>query len=245
MLEFWKNKKNGRQEMKVGIMQPYFFPYLGYWQLINAVDKYVVYDDVNYIKGGWISRNNILLNGAKHMITMPLCSPSPNKKINEIEIKKDRVAVKKVIKTIKAAYLKAPYYTIVMPIIERLIEDANTIAILNYNSIVEIGKYLDFKTEILLSSKIEKNNELKGVDKVIQINKILGADTYYNAIGGQELYSKKEFCKAGQNLYFLKMKDIEYKQYNHEFVSSLSIIDVLMFNSVEKIQEMLRDYTLV
>lgn len=226
-------------------MQPYFFPYLGYWQLINAVDKYVVYDDVNFIKGGWISRNNILLNGTKHMITMPLCSPSPNKKINEIEIKKDRIAVNKVIKTIKAAYLKAPYYEAVMPIIEKLINDANTIAILNYNSIVEIGKYLGFKTEILLSSNIEKNNELKGKDKVLQINEILGADAYYNAIGGQELYSKREFSKVGQKLYFLKMKDIEYKQYSNEFVPSLSIIDVLMFNSVEKIHEMLHDYILI
>lgn len=231
--------------MKVGIMQPYFFPYLGYWQLINAVDRYVVYDDVNFIKGGWISRNNILSNGTKHMITMPLSSPSSNKKINEIEIKKDRVAVNKVIKTLKAAYLRAPYYETVMPIIEKLINNANTIAILNYDSIVEIGKYLNFKTEILLSSKIEKNNELRGVDKVLQINKILGADTYYNAIGGQDLYSKKEFFKAGQKLNFLKMNDIQYKQYNNEFVSSLSIIDVLMFNSVERIHDMLQDYTLI
>lgn len=231
--------------MKVGIMQPYFFPYLGYWQLINAVDRYVVYDDVNFIKGGWISRNNILLNGKKHMITMPLCSPSSNKRINEIEITKDRIAINKGIKTIKAAYLKAPYYEIVMPVIEKLINNANTIAILNYNSIVEIGKYLDFKTEILLSSKIEKNNELRGTEKVLQINKILGADTYYNAIGGQDLYSKKEFFKEGLNLNFLKMNDIQYKQYNNEFVPSLSIIDVLMFNSVEKIHEMLQEYTLI
>ena len=118
--------------MKIGIMQPYFFPYLGYWQLINAVDKYVVYDDVAYIKGGWISRNNILLNEKRHMITLPLSSPSVYKRINEIEISKDVIAVKKVIKTIKSAYLKAPYYNVIMPMVEKLISNNITIAALEY-----------------------------------------------------------------------------------------------------------------
>lgn len=231
--------------MKVGIMQPYFFPYLGYWQLINAVDKYVVYDDVAFIKGGWISRNNILLNGMRHMITLPLCNPSVNKKINEIEITKDKIAVKKLIKTVNSAYLKAPYYDTIMPMIERLISDNDTIAMLNYNSVIEIARYLKIKTEIILSSKIEKNNDLKGESKVLEINKILDADTYYNAIGGQQLYDKMEFKKHGVELCFCKMKEIVYKQYNNEFVPGLSIIDVLMFNSPEKIFEMLHEYVLV
>lgn len=231
--------------MKIGIMQPYFFPYLGYWQLINAVDKYVVYDDVTFIKGGWISRNNILLNGKKHMITLPLINPSSYKKINEIEITQDEVAINKVLKTIKSAYAKAPYFDVAMPIIENLLHSNRTIAMLNYNAIVELGKYLNIKTEILLSSKIEKNNELKGQDKVLHINKLLEADTYYNAIGGQELYSKAEFDENGLDLYFLKMKDIEYKQYKNNFVSGLSIIDVIMFNSAECVQELLHEYTLV
>ncbi len=231
--------------MKIGIMQPYFFPYLGYWQLIHAVDRYVVYDDVAFIKGGWISRNNILLNGKRHMVTLPLCSPSPYKKINEIDVTQDKIAVQKLIKTIKAAYLKAPYYHIIMPLIENLICNNDSISMLNYNAIVEIAKYLNMKTEIILSSKIIKNNDLKGEKKVLHINQILGADTYYNAIGGQQLYSKEEFQENGIALYFLKMNEVVYRQYENEFVSGLSIIDVLMFNNPEVIQQMLDEYTLV
>ena len=146
---------------KVAIMQPYFFPYIGYWQLINAVDEYVVYDDVNFIKGGWINRNNILLNGAKHLITLPLEEASSFKLINEILITKNIVLKNKLIKTIKSAYLKAPYFETIMPILESLILDNSNIAMLNYNIILTIKKYLNIDTEILLSSKIEKDNNLK------------------------------------------------------------------------------------
>ena len=231
--------------MKIGIMQPYFFPYLGYWQLINAVDRYVVYDDVNFIKGGWISRNNILLNNQKHMITLPLDSPSSFKKINEIGITKNEIAINKVIKTIKAAYLRAPYYDVVMPIIENLIRNNDNIAKLNYYSIIEIKKYLDIKTDIILSSELPKDNELKGQDKVLHINKILESDMYYNAIGGMELYSREVFKENGIGLYFLKMNEIRYEQGGKEFVPGLSIIDVLMYNSPDKVREMLNMFTLL
>ena len=132
-----------------------------------------------------------------------------------------------------------------MPMVEKLISNNITIAALNYNSIIEITQYLNIETEILLSSKIEKNNELKGESKVLHINKILGADTYYNAIGGQQLYSQETFQKNGLDLHFIKMKEIKYKQYNNEFVSGLSIIDVLMFNSSDEIRKMLNEYTLI
>lgn len=231
--------------MKLGIMQPYFFPYLGYWQLINAVDKYVVYDDVSYIKGGWINRNNILLNGSKHLITLSLDGASSFRNINEIEITKDVKLIEKILKTIKTAYAKSPYYIKVMPIIENLINSNTNIAMLNFNSIIEINKYLGIQTEILLSSHIEKDNSLKAQDKVIHINEILGADTYYNAIGGQELYSKRKFEEKGINLKFLKMGDICYKQFKNEFVSYLSIIDVLMFNDAKTIMDFLNNYTLI
>ena len=142
--------------MKLGIMQPYFFPYIGYWQLINAVDKYVVYDDVNYIKGGWINRNNILLNGGKHLITIPLEKASPFKLINEISVTGKEVLKNKLIKTIKSAYIKAPFYEQVMPQIETLIFENSSISELNFNIILTIQKYLDIQTEIFLSSQIKK-----------------------------------------------------------------------------------------
>lgn len=231
--------------MKLGIMQPYFFPYIGYWQLINAVDKYVVYDDVTYIKGGWISRNNILLNNSKHMLTLPLVNPSSFKKINEIDITKEIKMKEKVIKTIKTAYLKAPYYKDIIPFIERLFDSNTNIATLNYNAILEINNYLEITTEVLLSSAIEKDNSLKGQDKVLHINKVLGADIYINAIGGKKLYSKDKFEEKNIKLFFLQTGDIKYKQYNDEFIPNLSIIDVLMFNDKKKIQDFLNNYTLI
>lgn len=231
--------------MKLGIMQPYFFPYIGYWQLINAVDEYVVYDDVNYIKGGWINRNNILLNHAKHLITLPLEEASSFKLINEISITKNEVLKKKLIKTIQSAYLKAPYFKTIMSIIESLILDNSNIAKLNYNIILAVKEYLNIETEILLSSNIEKNNDLKAQDKVIHIAHILGASEYINAIGGQELYSKEEFAQNNIQLNFIKTNEIKYKQFNNEFVPNLSIIDVMMFDSPERIKEMLDDYELL
>lgn len=230
--------------MKLGIMQPYFFPYLGYWQLINAVDKYVVYDDVAFIKGGWISRNNILLEGHKYMITLPLDNPSSFRNINQIDITSREVQRAKVIRTLEAAYRKAPYYETIMPMINNLIMESKSISELNYNSIIQIDDYLGIETEIILSSDLKKNNELKGQEKVLHICKLLGADMYLNAVGGKELYSSDAFFDKGIELRFLKMSEVNYKQYNDEFVPGLSIIDVLMFNSVDKVIELLNQYTL-
>lgn len=231
--------------MKLGIMQPYFFPYFGYWQLINAVDKYVVYDDVAYIKGGWINRNNILINGKALLVTLPLENSSSFKNINEIDIIRNPKQIEKIIKSISMAYTKAPYFNDVMPIIENLILNNINIAELNYKAVLEISKYLDINTKIILSSTLDKDNNLKGEEKVIHINKLLGTDIYINAIGGQELYNKEEFEKEGIKLKFLKMGEIRYTQFKNEFVPNLSIIDVMMFNSKKIIQNMLNEYILI
>ncbi len=225
-------------------MQPYFFPYLGYWQLINTVDKYVIYDDVAYIKGGWISRNNILLGGNKHLITLPLDNPSSFRNINEIDITSNIKQREKILRTLDSAYKKAPYYSTVINLIEPLIMDCKGIAELNAKAIEKICDYLKIDTEIVLSSSIIKNNELKGQDKVIDINKRLGSNIYINAIGGKELYSKDVFNKEHIELKFLKMGEIKYKQYSDDFVGGLSIIDVLMFNSKEEVNRLLDIYTL-
>ena len=116
---------------------------------------------------------------------------------------------------------------------------------MNYNSIIEINKYLGINTNIILSSELDKNNSLKAQDKIIHINKLLNSDTYINAIGGQELYDRKEFKREGIELKFLKMGDIKYQQFKNDFVPNLSIIDVLMFNAPEQIKEMLDDYELL
>ena len=112
-------------------------------------------------------------------------------------------------------------------------------------SVLWIKEYLNIDTEIILSSSIGKNNELKGQDKIIEIVKKLNGNHYINAIGGQELYDKEIFNNNEIKLNFIKMKEIKYKQFNNEFVPNLSFIDVLMFNSPEEIKRMLNDYELI
>ncbi|NLY76517.1 MAG: WbqC family protein [Tissierellia bacterium] len=232
--------------MKVGIMQPYFFPYIGYWQLINAVDKYIIYDDVNYIKRGWVNRNRILVNGQARLINLKIHKASQNILINETKILIDPIYNKKLLKTIEHSYKKAPYYNEIFPIIERIIlqEDENLARYLEF-SIKEICKYLCIDTEIIISSSLNKNNHLKGQEKIIEICKILGADEYYNPIGGKELYSYEDFLNEGIKLNFLQTRTVNYKQFDNDFVPNLSIIDVMMFNSVDEIKKMLHDYEIL
>lgn len=232
--------------MKIGIMQPYFFPYIGYWQLLNAVDTYVIYDDVNYIKGGWINRNRILAGGAPHYLNLPLTGASPNKKINEIDVNKNDRLLGKGLQTLRYNYRKAPRFKEVYPVIEAAFSCRETnLAGFITESMRLVCGYLGIGTEMVVSSAIHKNNELIGQEKVLEICRILGADTYLNAIGGKELYSRDGFIKNGITLYFLKTGDIRYEQFGHPFQGNLSIIDVMMFNSVERIREMLTQYILV
>lgn len=230
--------------MKLGIMQPYFMPYIGYFQLMKAVDKYVIYNDVNYIKGGWVARNNILINGKKQLFTIKLQGASPNKHFAEIQILDD---FKKLIKTLEMNYSKAPFFQSTMGLMERIFSyPEKRLDLFIKNSFEQILFFLGIKTELILSSDIVKDNSLRGKDKVMEICKILQADTYYNAIGGKELYDKKEFEDNGISLHFLKTdENLRYKQFsNMDFVPNLSIIDVLMFNSVEEVIGMLDDYIL-
>ena len=229
--------------MTLGIMQPYFMPYIGYWQLMAAVDKYVVYDDVNYIKGGWVSRNNILMNGQAHMFTITLNGASPNKHFNEIEVRDD---FKKFRNMLQSCYSKSPYYKEIMPVLEIVFTYENrNLGTFLYHSYQVILDYLEIDTELILSSTIEKDNSLRAETKVKHICKLLGADTYYNTIAGKDLYDANDFAQDGIALKFLQSQSSPYAQYKNEFVPNLSIIDVLMFNGREGTNKLLREYTLV
>jgi len=229
--------------MKVGIMQPYFLPYIGYFQLIKAVDVFVLYDDVNFIKGGWINRNFILINGEKHLFTIKLSKASPNKLINEIEIKD---TFEDFLKTIKINYRKAPHYEDVLTLIEKIITFKNhNLSVFIINSIKEILLYLDIHTTVLVSSGLQKNHLVKGKDKVIDICKNLGAKVYLNALGGKELYNKDDFLLHEIDLGFVKPEIIPYKQHSYNFVPCLSILDILMFNSVKETNSLLSKFQII
>ncbi|MDO4813017.1 MAG: WbqC family protein [Eubacteriales bacterium] len=232
--------------MKLGIMQPYFFPYIGYWQLMNAVDKYVVYDDVNYIKGGWINRNRVLVNGQPHYINLPMIGASPNKIINEIKVNCDLLPKQKTLRLLEQSYKKAPFFHQTYELVERVLtQQEDNLAKFLMLSIQEVKEYLGIQTELIFSSSLPKDNSLKGQDKVLSICELLGATEYYNAIGGQELYSFEVFEEGNIALKFVKTEPIFYQQFGNEFQSNLSIIDVMMFNSKEEIKEMLGKYTLI
>lgn len=232
--------------MKIGIMQPYFFPYIGYWQLMNAVDKYVIYDDVNFIKGGWINRNRILINGEAKYFNVQMQGASSNKHINEVMVNNNESFINKNLRILESCYKKAPYYNDVYPLLKKILQcgEENLAVFIKY-SFDEICNYLGIDTELIMSSDLEKNNSLKAQNKVIHICKKLDATEYYNAIGGQNLYSFDDFSNNGIQLSFLKTNEIIYNQFNNNFISNLSIIDVMMFNSVEDIKNMLLDYELI
>ena len=231
---------------KVAIMQPYFFPYIGYWQAINAVDEYVLLDDVNFIMRGYINRNNILLNGKAHLFSIPLEKPSQNKLISETKLNFNDKDKETFLKTIMTAYKKAPYFNDVFSIVESIILNPEN-NLTNYIkfSIETIKNYLEIDTLITLSSAIKKDSSLKAQDRILEINKKLNADMYINAIGGQELYDKDLFANSNIELKFIKTLPHEYKQFKNEFVPNLSIIDILMYNSKEEVRELSNQYELI
>lgn len=232
--------------MTVAIMQPYFFPYLGYWQMFSAVDKFVLLDDVNFIMRGYINRNSILANGTAHLFTIPLEKPSRNKLINEMRLSFDDNARNCFLKMLTCAYGKAPYYSEIFPIMEKVATNREINLVLFLKRSFELVKeYLGLSTEILVSSEIKKDASLKAQDRILAINKALGSTHYINAIGGQALYNRDDFEREGVRLNFIEMLPCVYKQFQNEFVPNLSMIDVLMFNSKSEIRGLLAQYRLI
>jgi hypothetical protein len=223
-------------------MQPYIFPYIGYFQLINAVDKFVVYDNIQFTKKGWINRNRILVNGKDEYFTLPLKKDSDYLNVDERQLAEIFSTEKiKLLRKIKEAYKKAPCFDAVFPVIESIInqQEENLFKFI-YQSLISVCRYLEIKTELIQSSSIPIDHALKAQDKVIAICSHLQAIHYINPIGGLELYSKEVFNKLNIELSFIKSNTITYQQNNNEFIPWLSIIDVMMFNSEEKIQEYLQ-----
>lgn len=222
--------------MRLAIMQPYFFPYIGYFQLIAAVDLFIVYDNIKYTKKGWINRNRMLQNGKDVMFSLPLKSDSDYLNVCARELVAD-FNRGKLLNQIKGAYRQAPFFTQTFPLVEQVIqyEDMNLFRFLHH-SIVKTCEYLGITTEIRISSGIAIDHDLKNQDKVLALCEMVGASSYVNAIGGMELYSKETFRDKGIDLKFIKSNTFEYAQFGDAFVPWLSIIDVLMFNPLDTVK---------
>lgn len=227
-------------------MQPYFFPYIGYFQLIKSVDVFIVYDNIKYTKKGWINRNRMLQNGTDVMFSLPLKNDSDSLDVCERELTAD-FNRDKLLNQIKGAYRCAPYFEQTFPLIEQIVrcKDHNLFRYL-YNSIITTCKHLGIDTEIRVSSEIAIDHSLKNQDKVLAICTAVDAKTYVNAIGGMELYSIEAFRDKGVELKFIKSKPFEYAQLGNNFVPWLSIVDVMMFNSADGVKDCLRcNYKLI
>ena len=233
--------------MNIAIMQPYFFPYVGYFQLINAVDEFVFYDDVHFMKKSYINRNSILLNEKAFQFTVPLKEASQNKLIKDIEVFTDQKWFNDFLKTFEHAYKSAPFYQEVLQIVKTIFNsDYKNIAELSVISVTEVCKYLKIDSKFSISSEDYSNTKkLAKAERLIAIAKQSGKQTYVNAIGGRSLYNKKEFKAQNIDLAFLETQDIKYEQFGNKFVPFLSILDVLMFNSKASIKDLLEKYSLV
>jgi len=231
--------------MKLAIMQPYFFPYIGYFQLINAVDKFVIYDDVNFIKRGWVNRNRILLNDADHTFSIPVLKASQNITIANTLIDPSLKWRDKLILTMEHAYRNAPYFSEVFPLVEKsILKQCPTIAAYALHSIEAVVDYLEIGTEIVATSSNYGNEQQKGPDRILDICLKEGATTYINPSGGVGLYDKQPFKDSRVDLHFIYTGQVSYAQQKNPFIENLSIIDVLMFNSKTEIKSMLNNYTL-
>jgi hypothetical protein len=228
----------------LGVMQPYLFPYIGYFQLLAAVDRFVIYDDVTFIKQGWINRNRMLINGEAAFFTVPLAHKSSAVEIRETEISdapEHRRWAEKMLKSFDNAYRRAPEFARTYPLLERVFTRTTTrISEMAVDSIHAVAEFLEIPTLMVETSSVYGNAHLHGEDRVIAICKAEGATRYINASGGRELYAHGRFAAEGIELCFITSQPIEYPQFGNTFVPWLSIVDVLMFNPVSRVRECLR-----
>lgn len=233
---------------KIAVMQPYFFPYLGYFQLASHVDHFVFFDDVNFIKKGWINRNNILGNEVSMQFTIPLKKASQNRKINEIYIAVDEKWKVNFFNTIHHQYKNAPFYDNVLELLKEVISVSSEdwlISDLAIKSVSSVFNYLGLSFSYSKSSDLEINS-LKGQSRIIAICKHYKAATYINPINGKNLYDERGFALEGLQLKFIEMINIEYKQSaGLDFIPFLSIIDCLMFLPKKEVVNRLSNFKLV
>ena len=223
--------------MKIAIMQPYFMPYIGYYQLIAAADIFILYDNIKYTKKGWINRNRLLQNGNDKFFTIPLKKDHDHTHVYKREIA-DTFNRNKLLNQLKEAYSRSPYYRQTLPLLEEIIqyENPNLFDYLHH-SIVKTCSHFGITTKIQKSSEIAIDHNLTSQDKVLALCKKLNAKTYINPVGGIALYSKEIFSKFNIDLKFIQPTPFTYPQFENIFIPWLSIIDVMMFNSTEKIQD--------
>lgn len=237
-------------DMKLGIMQPYFFPYIGYFSLIKYVDKFILFDTPQYISHGWINRNRILnQNGEAKYITVPIQKASQNTKILDVKIDNTKKWKESILGSLTVYKRKAPYYEVIEKLVKKILTSSgNNMTELNYTALIETCYYLGIKTpiEIYSGMNVELREEIKAPDEwALNITKELGYKVYVNLPGGQSFFDKRKYEKENIRLEFIENSLPVYIQRIGHFEKGLSIIDVMMFCDVNSISEMLDDYRII
>jgi len=227
--------------MRIAVMQPYFLPYIGYWQLIRAVDTFVVLDDVNYINRGWINRNRISVRGEPCWMTLPLVGASQNKLISEIDLLPDDGWKSRLIKKVELSYQGEASFLPTKRLFEELMEcAAGNLSSFLAGSIQRICGLLGLATEIIPTSSIFPKGNLKGQHRILDICTTLGADEYLNPPGGRDLYDSGLFADSGITLMFLDAPKIELGlKSGSRSGETLSLLDTLMMNPLGDIRTVL------
>ncbi len=230
--------------MKVAIHQPYFIPYIGYWQLIDSVDLFAIADNYNYIWHGWINRNRILDDNTIRYYGITVDHASQNRYICDHLLKPIDKDLK--IRQLMGFYRKAPHLEEGLALMDRMLSfEGDNLADFLYESIRMVCEYLHIDTEIVRTSDYDQDPDLRFADRIYDYCRQMGADTYHNLIGGTRLYNFEEFEAQGLKLAFVEPLPMPYPQSSESFEFGLSIIDVIMQNSVEDIQPMLKSYRLI
>ena len=226
--------------MKIGIMQPYFFPYMGYFQLINAVDLYVNLDHVSFMKRSYMVRNTLKNNTP---INVPVSQGSQNKSCTEIKVLVDDKWFNKFKRTLEVLYKKEPYYNqvineIIIPWEENVLTLPRIASISEFNfaSIYQICKYFNSETRFYSSGGITDKKKNEGLQ---EITKYFKGDIYINAIGGQKLYNKEDFASQGIELKFIQMGNIDVD------MPYMSMLDLLFRYDKNHLKNELNNYTLI
>jgi hypothetical protein len=226
-------------------MQPYFFQYIGYWQLKNAADMFVVGDSVHYIKHGWINRNRILgERGQPQNFGIEISHASCTHLICETSRVVNLKRADKMCRVLEYYYKKAPHYNEAMEVIKPiLLDEEPDLTRYLVKQLRAVSDYLGIKTEIRLLSEVSARWDCKAPEVIRRACEHFGITNYINSITGTKYYDKETFREMGINLQFLRRNDdICYKQRCDEFVPDLSIIDVMMYCSRDEIHDMLDRY---
>lgn len=236
--------------MRLGIMQPYFFPYIGYWQLINAVDEFIIFDIVQFIRHGWIERNRILKpQEGWQYISAPLEKHHRETLIKDIRIKNGNEWKDTIIRQLSHYKKRAPFFNNTIDLLyDIFLNDYDTITQFNYNAISKICSYLNINTKIVILKELNLEIEYASAPDEWALNickKIPECNEYWNPEGGKTFFNEQKYITNNIKIRFLKAKNIEYNQHRDRFEPYLSIIDVMMFNSQETIKKMLTDYELI